>query len=54
MDINKLSALEKAEAREEFENQLRCAFVKYDNVEEDEENSEVHNNSHLLYEIVYQ
>lgn len=41
--MENLSAQEKAEARENFENQLRCAFVKYDNnTEDDEENSEVH------------
>lgn len=36
-----ISAIEKAEAREEFENQLRYAFVKYDNFDDDEENTEV-------------
>lgn len=41
MNVKKLSELEKAEAREHFENQLRYNFVKYDLVEEDEENSEV-------------
>lgn len=36
-----VSALEKAEAREHFENQLRFAFVKYDHLDDDEEHSEV-------------
>lgn len=38
-----VSALEKAEAREHFENQLRYAFVKYDHFDDDDENSEVFN-----------
>lgn len=38
-----ISAIEKAEAREQFENQLRYAFVKYDHFDDDEENSEVFN-----------
>lgn len=43
MNVKKLSDLEKAEAREHFENQLRFAFANYDNVEEDEDNAEVGN-----------
>ena len=39
-----VSALEKAEAREQFENQLRYAFVKYDHLDDDEEHSEVFTN----------
>lgn len=38
--MDKLSDKEKVEAREQFENQLRFAFVKYD-CEEDEEVVEV-------------
>lgn len=37
----KNSALDKTEAREHFENQLRFAFVQYDCVEEDEDVTEV-------------
>lgn len=50
MNAKKLSELEKAEAREHFENQLRYAFAKYDEVEEDDEDSEVteHSSSVLL------
>lgn len=36
-----VSAIEKAEARQQFENQLRYAFVKYDHFDDDEEHSEV-------------
>lgn len=39
--MDKISAQEKADAREKFENQLRCAFVKFDNAEEEEDSNEV-------------
>lgn len=39
--MNKLSDEEKVEAREQFENQLRYAFVKYYYVEDEEDSSEV-------------
>ncbi|CAG5039441.1 unnamed protein product [Parnassius apollo] len=39
--MDSLSEQDKADAREEFENQLRYAFVKFDYPEEDEEPSEV-------------
>ncbi|KAJ0184040.1 hypothetical protein K1T71_000463 [Dendrolimus kikuchii] len=35
-----LRQLEMAEAREHFENQLKYAFIKYDNPDDDEENTE--------------
>lgn len=39
--MENLTTQEKADAREQFENQLRCAFVKYDNLDEEEDSSEV-------------
>lgn len=39
--MDNLSDRERSEAREQFENQLRFAFVKYEGVEEDDEVVEV-------------
>ncbi|CAB3226274.1 unnamed protein product [Arctia plantaginis] len=39
--MKRLGDIAKAEAREEFENQLRFAFVKYDNLDDEEDNIEV-------------
>lgn len=36
-----LREVEKAEAREYFENQLKYAFIKYDNPDDDDEDTEV-------------
>ncbi|CAF4749010.1 unnamed protein product [Pieris macdunnoughi] len=38
--MDKLSKQEKAEARQLFENQLRYAFIKYDYVDDEEDNTE--------------
>ncbi|CAG4942949.1 unnamed protein product [Colias eurytheme] len=38
--MEKLSKQEKAEARQQFENQLRYAFIKYDYVDDEEDNTE--------------
>lgn len=39
--MDKLSKTEKAEARQQFENQLRFAFIKYDCMDTEEDNTEV-------------
>lgn len=39
--MKRLGDIAKAEAREEFENQLRFAFVKYDHLDDEEDNTEV-------------
>lgn len=41
LTAKQLCEIEKAEAREHFENQLRYAFAKYDAVDDEDENSEV-------------
>lgn len=41
MDEQNDNENEKEDAREHFENQLSCAFVKYDYVEEEEDTPEV-------------
>lgn len=45
--MENLSDKEKAEAREQFENQLRFAFVKYENFEEEEDSNEVNKVNYL-------
>lgn len=39
--MDSLSEQDKAEAREEFENQLRYAFIQYDGHDDEEEPTEV-------------